>query len=394
MVNKMIKERYLTGNILNDLAEKMVFIGGARQVGKTTIADKIIAKKFKNHTLYNWDYKPDRKKILEMVVPGENGLLILDEIHKYAKWKSFVKGLYDKEFERLKIIVTGSARMDIYRKGSDSLQGRYHYYTLFPFSLSEILLLKNKFSIFQELQFPNKYFQEDLNILYVFGGFPEVLAKQNLRTLRRWHNEKLERLFREEIRDIENIRDISNMNLLGDLLPTKVGAGLSINSIREDLEVSHRSVTSWLNILENFYYHFRVYPYNSKKIRGLKKEAKLYLLDWSEVENEGARFENLVASHLKKFVQYLLEYEGYKIGLSYLRNVDKKEVDFLVTVNDKPWFAVEVKLNDTSLSKNLLYFRERLKIPYSYQVVKKNDVDFIKEGIRVLSASKFLSGLV
>ena len=184
------------------------------------------------------------------------------------------------------------------------------------------------------------------------------------------------------------------MKLLGDLIPQKVASQLSINSLREDLEISHRAITSWLNILESFYYHFRIYPFSSKTVRSIKKEPKIYLTDWSEVENEGARFENLIASHLLKFTTYVFETEGYKIGLYYLRNVDKKEVDFLVAVDNKPWFAVEVKLSEISPAKNLIYFKDRLKIPFSFQVVKQDGVDFIKDEIRVISADKFLSGLI
>ncbi len=184
------------------------------------------------------------------------------------------------------------------------------------------------------------------------------------------------------------------MKLLSDLLPLKAASGLSINNLREDLEISHRAITSWLNILESFYYQFRIYPYSSKLIRSIKKEPKLYLTDWSEVENEGAKFENLVASHLLKFTNYLFEKDGYKTGLFYLRNVDKKEVDFLITVDNKPWIAVEVKLSETSPAKNLSYFKERLNIPFNFQVVKQDGIDFIKDNIRVISASKFLTGLV
>jgi hypothetical protein len=201
-------------------------------------------------------------------------------------------------------------------------------------------------------------------------------------------------MFREDIQDIEAIRDIGNMKLLSDILPEKVGSRLSLNAIREDLEVSHRAVTHWMDILEAFYYHFRIYPYSAKKIRSLKKEPKLYLWDWSEVEDEANRFENLMASHLLKFVHFLTDHEGYRAELSYLRDVDKREVDFLVTIDGRPWFAVEVKLNDTVLSPNLLYFRDRLAIPYIYQVVKKDRVHLLEKGGRIVSAGRFLAGLI
>lgn len=390
----MEKERYLSKRILEDLSQKMVFVGGPRQVGKTTLARELISKKFKNSFYFNWDYSPDRRKIINFELPGEDGLLIFDEIHKYKKWKTIIKGIFDTHKSKYKILVTGSAKMNVYRKGGDSLLGRYHYYTLHPFSLAELLSINNDFAVFSALPIASNSFISELNSLFKFGGFPEVLLMENERNLRRWHSEKLERLFKEDIRDVEYIRDISNMMLLGDLLPSKVASLLSINSLRENLEVSHRAVASWLSILEVFYYHFRIYPYQSKKIRSIKKEPKLYLYDWSEIDDEGARFENMLASHLLKFVRYIAESESHKINLNYLRNVDKKETDFLVTVENKPWFAVEAKLNEDSLDPNLIYFKERLNIPFIYQVIKKDKVDILKDGIRIISASKFLTGLI
>lgn len=390
----MDKKRYLTPFILKDLKEKMVFVGGARQVGKTTLAQNLVASHFDNPVYLNWDNRNHRKKIMEGTIPGPTDLIIFDEIHKYKKWKSLVKGEYDIYKDKIKIIVTGSARLNVYRKGGDSLLGRYHYYTLHPFSLAEVLNLDKKISVFKELKFSNVSSYYNFELLEHFGGFPEIFTKQNERMLRRWHNEKIERLFREDIRDLGTIRDIGSMQLLSDILPDKVGSLLSINSIREDLEVSHRAVSNWLDILEQLYYQFRVYPFHEKKIRSIRKEPKLYLFDWSEIENEPARFENLIGSHLLKFVHFLYEHEGYKANLYFLRNVDKKEVDFLVTIDSKPWFCVEVKLQETTPEPSLFYFRERLDIPFCYQVVKKKDVDLLNKGIRIISANKFLSGLI
>jgi hypothetical protein len=391
---RMLKERYLTLYTLADLKDKMVFVGGPRQVGKTTLCRDFVATRFKNSAYFNWDNRTDRKAIMATIWPGDAELLIFDEIHKYRHWKGLIKGEYDKHKEVFKFLVTGSARLDLYRRGGDSLQGRYHYYRLHPFTLAEIAGMTARPPVLGELTLDQDFHQDALDTLDSFGGFPEPFTKQNSRQLRRWHNEKIERMFREDIQDIEAIRDIGNMKLLSDILPTKVGSRLSLNAIREDLEVSHRSVTHWMDILETFYYHFRIYPHSAKKIRSLKKEPKLYLWDWSEVDDEAKRFENLMASHLLKFVHFLTDHEGYRAVLSYLRDVDKREVDFLVTIDGKPWFAVEVKLHDTALSPNLLYFQNRLSIPYIYQVVKKDKVDLLEKGGRIISAGRFLAGLI
>jgi predicted AAA+ superfamily ATPase len=390
----MIKQRYLTNFVIKDLGERMVFVGGPRQVGKTTIARELIAKRFRQTGYYNWDSKSDRRNIMQSKWPGNAELIILDEIHKYKKWKTFVKGEYDTLKDRYRFLVTGSARLDIYRKGGDSMLGRYHYYRLHPFSLAELIGNISVPEIMKEISIRSGSEKDIFEALDTFGGFPEPFLKQNMRVLRRWHNEKTERLFREDIRDVEQVREISIMQLLGDLLPERTGSLLSINSLREDLDVSHRAVSSWLNILESFYYCFRVYPYAGKNFRSLKKVAKLYLWDWSEIDDESVRFENCVASHLLKLVHFLQDYEGYKANLYFLRSIEKKEVDFFLTIDEKPWFALEVKMNNTNVSPHLFYFKDKLNIPFCYQIVKKGDIDSFIKGVRVVSADRFLAGLI
>jgi predicted AAA+ superfamily ATPase len=305
-----------------------------------------------------------------------------------------VKGEYDKLKEKYSFLITGSARLDLYRKGGDSMLGRYHYYRLHPFTLAELVGRESVPSVFREIPIRSQNDKALFSALDKFGGFPEPFLKQNTRVLRRWHREKVDRLFRDDIRDIEQVRDIVNMQLLGDLLPDRTGSLLSLNSLREDLEVSHRAVSNWMNILESFYYCFRIYPFAAKNFRSLKKEAKLYLWDWSETDQEPARYENCVASHLLKLVHFLQDYEGYRAKLYYLRSLEKKEVDFLVTIDEKPWFAVEAKINDINPSPHLYYFAEKLKIPFSYQVVKRAGIDSFINGVRIVSADRFLAGLI
>lgn len=392
----MIK-RYLEKYVSKDLKDRLVFVGGPRQVGKTTLACQIASKYYPEKFQYfNWDYRLDRKKILNLEFSAEKILFIFGEIHKYRDWKNYLKGFYDKYKEKFKIMVTGSSRLDIYRKGGDSLLGRYRFYRLHPLSLAELIEDKEtKIDIFEALRFfYEKKHQEIFKDLFKFGGFPEVFLKRDDAFLRRWHNERVDRIIREEIRDIENVREISMIESLVELLPQKVSSLLSLNSLREDLEVSFKSVKLWMDILERFYYHFRIYPYTSKKIRSLRKEPKLYFWDWSEIEDEARRFENMIASHLLKFVYFLYDTQGYKAELYYLRDTEKREVDFFVVVNKKPWFCVEVKLSFQDVDKNLKYFSNKLKIPFVYQVVREADIDIFKEDIRIISASKFLTALV
>jgi hypothetical protein len=390
----MAKERYLTAAVGDDLRDKMIFVGGARQVGKTTFATELVAPNFRGNAYFNWDNRQDRKRVVASDWPGDVELLIFDEIHKYRKWKTLLKGEYDKLKGRYRFLVTGSARMDSYRRGGDSLQGRYHYYRLHPFSLAEMLGEQRLPEIGGEIEVSGADRERELAELLRFGGFPEVLFKGNDRALRRWQNEKIERLFREDIRDSDRVRDLGAMKLLGDLLPERAGNLLSIQSLCRDIEVSHRAVSNWLEVLESFYYMYRIRPYNRRVPRSLRKEAKLYLWDWAEVPSEGGRFENLVASHLLKLIHFLRDRDGHKLELYFLRNQEKKEVDFLVAIDSTPWFAVECKLNDESPWPPLRYFRDRLQIPFVYQLVRRPNVDRFKDGIRVVSAGRFLAGLV
>ena len=390
--------RYLEKHILEDLKEKMVFVSGSRQVGKTTLARQIGQNYFTDKYAYlNWDNRQDRKAILYSAFSPDAKLFIFDELHKYKSWKNYLKGEYDKRKDSINILVTGSARLDIYRKGGDSLLGRFCSYRLHPLSMAELLNKQSPKAVpYKDISFYNtkRADKELFSALLKFGGFPHIFLKQSDRELRRWHNERMDRLIKEDVRDVENLRDLSSLQVLVEIIPGKVGSLFSLNSLREDLNVTHKTISLWVNILEKFYYHFRIYPFQSSIIKSLRKEPKIYLWDWSEVEDENARFENMVASHLLKFCHFLIDREGYKAQLYYLRDKEQREVDFLVAVDNKPWFCVEAKNSFKNIPSALRYFSHKLKIPFSFQVIKDKDVDFIKDGFRIISANKFLSAFV
>jgi hypothetical protein len=388
-----MKDRYLTKYIVKDLKEKMVFIAGPRQVGKTYLSQYLGKKYFQPYSYLNWDYQPDRKKIISFQLPSDTKLLIFDELHKYKNWKNYIKGIFDKHKADFKILLTGSARLDIYKKSGDSLIGRYHQYTLHPFSLAEIAKTKTSNQPWQKLEFAkNDKTIEIIGNLIKYGPFPEPFLKQNEIHWRRWQSEKTDRLIKEEIRDLTVIKDLSALQILVELIPDKVGSLLSINNLREDLEVAHKTLVNYLRILELFYFHFRIYPYSKNNIRSLKKMAKLYLWDWSVIKDEGAKFENLIASHLLKYAHFLQNSQGLKTKISYLRDNEGREVDFIFTVDDKPWFAVEVKINEEK--SYLGYFKKKLDIPFVYQVIRKPKIDYFNNVIRIISADKFLTAFV
>lgn len=364
--------RYLKPQVVADLEEKMVFLGGPRQVGKTTLAKSLITN---NAQYFNWDIPEDKKAILTQQLNIEHNLLIFDEIHKYKNWRSLLKGLYDKYSPDLKFLVTGSARLDYFRKGGDSLVGRYHYLRLHPFTLNEIN--KNPTS-------------EDLQLLLKFSGFPEPFMKQSATFLNRWQSQRVTRVVVQDLQDLEKVSEISLVELLAYALVSRVGSTLSIKSLQEDLSVSPHTVERWITILENLYYCYRISPYGPAKIKAVKKAQKLYMWDWSQVEDEGAQFENFVASHLLKFCHYQEDVLGIKTELRYFKNtVTEKEIDFVVLQKNKPLFCVECKSGDREISKFLLADAKRLAIPKIYQVHKKEkDIGKAETG-RVLPFIKF-----
>lgn len=338
--------------ILKDLAKKMVFLGGPRQVGKTTLAQGLIKNYKDGHPAYlNWDNDGARKLILKSEWSKDQPLMVLDEIHKRKGWQTLVKGIWDTWKNTQKFLVTGSARLDIFRKGGDSMLGRYHYYRIHPFTLPELGISK-----------------KNIQILFHFGGFPEPLIEQDPIELRRWHQQRLSKLVRVDLRDLENVSDLDKVELLAEALPDRVGSGLSIKSLAEDLQSSDKTVKRWIQILDTLYYCFLISPYGSSKIKAIKKTQKLYLWDWSQVTNEGARFENMVASHLLKLCDYWQDVFGHKVELRYIRDDTGKECDFVVIRDKKPLFAVECKLTDTDTSPSIMYFKSRLEIPKWYQV--------------------------
>ncbi len=371
--------RYLEDAIRDDLQRKMVFLGGPRQVGKTTLALGLLGGGGVRHRGYlNWDDPRARRALMRGELPAGEPLLVLDEVHKFSRWRNLVKGLYDTESDRTAFLVTGSARLDHYRKGGDSLQGRYHHYRLHPFSLGE--LAKD----------PSP---ADLEALLRFGGFPEPLLAGDARFWRRWQRERLSRVVYEDLRDLEHVRDIALVELLVEALPERVGSPLSIQNLCGDLQVAHETVARWIGILENLYVCFRIPPFGAPRIRAVKKENKLYLWDWSQVPGHGERFENLVACQLLKFCHRLEDTEGYRTELRFIRDTDRREVDFVVLRDGAPLFAVECKSGDRAPSPAIDYFRRRTLIDDFYQVHLR-ERDFVSSGTRVLPFRTFCRELM
>ncbi|MBI4292752.1 MAG: ATP-binding protein [Betaproteobacteria bacterium] len=369
-------KRYLESQVRRDLLRKMVFVGGPRQVGKTTLAKSLLGRSTSG--LMNWDVPAQRDLILRHRFP-KSRLWVFDEIHKYRKWRNYLKGVFDARTARQQILVTGSARLDYYRFGGDSLQGRYHFLRLHPLSAAELGIASAK----------------ELAGLLKLGGFPEPFLGGSESEARRWSNEYRTRLVREDLVSLEQVQDIGSIELLMTRLPALVGSPLSINGIAEQIQISHKTVAKWLSILERMYAIFLLMPFGSPRIKAVKKARKHYHLDWSLVPDMSLRFENLVASHLLKWVQYREDTEGYRTELRYFRDIEGREVDFVVTEDAAPTLLVECKSSDREISPSLRYLKARFPGAQAWQISVGGRMDYVSpEAIRVAPALSLLSTLV
>ena len=447
--------RYLTESIRADALAlgKMAFLSGPRQTGKTTIGRLLLAHPENEFT---WDDEDFRKTWIrspaQAIAARETGPILLDEIHKDPRWKQKLKGLYDTSRQAYPIVVTGSAfgvcgetncciqaplhpcpqrcgapvsldvppgtpsvavhphalrpgridalvatqldspqTLDVFRKGGDSLLGRFLPYHVHPFTVGETAGPPSPDEIFSRTA-PTFPLADVLRL----GGFPEPLLGGSEALARRWSRLRRERLIAQDVRDLRNIQNLRALDLLVDLLPSRVGSLLSVNSLRQDLGVAHDTIAAWLDTLAAVYLCFRIKPWSKKVSRAVRAEPKLYLFDLTQVPEGGPRLENLVALHLLKACDFWTDTAQGEFALHFLRTRDGQEIDFLVARDGAPWMLVEVKSNDARPAQPLARWAAELGTPLNYQLVtrpgfRKNYPD---AGVTVLSTETFLAGLV
>jgi predicted AAA+ superfamily ATPase len=366
--------RYLADLIQKDLNKKMVLLGGPRQSGKTTLAQGLLDN-FRSGLYLNYDRDRDQKILLSEGWSDTQELLIFDEIHKYPRWKNWVKGVYDTEKSIHKILVTGSARLNVYKKGGDSLMGRYHYWRLHPFSLSEHPKNLTKNEVFSRLM--------------KVGGFPEPFLDGDEAAARRWRTTRLDSVIRDDIRDLENIKNIPTLALLVDLLRSRVGSLIVVSNIANDLHVTSATIVKWIAALERMYYIFVVRPFGTNVPRSIQKPFKVYFYDNAEVDgDDGAKFENLVATSLLKRLEFLEDSTGYRYQLCFLRDKEKREVDFVVLKEKKIEVLIEAKWADANPSPHLIHFAEKLNVPSALQILGRSVKNFKKGKFFLQSATE------
>lgn len=381
----------------------MAFVTGPRQVGKTTTC--------RDHAAFyaNWDNVDDREEILagpaRLVerfrldrLSESTPVVLFDELHKFPRWKQLLKGLFDTYTEQVRMIVTGSSRMDVYRRGGDSLMGRYFLYRMHPFSVAEILHA-NLPDPSRIIRPPNQVSSSDLQALWEHGGYPEPFLKRDVRFSRRWQSLRLQQLVREDIRDLTQIQHLDQMEALVHLLADRSAHQLIYGNLAKEIRVSVDTVRRWIGVLRDLHLGFLVRPWFKNVSRSLRKEPKWFLRDWSTITDVGDRAETFVACHLLKAVEGWTDLGLGKFELGYLRDKERREVDFVVARDGKPWFLAEVKHRQDSISEALVYHQKQLGTPFAFQVVM--DLEYVNadcfarpRGPLVVPASTFLGQLL
>ncbi|MBI5300316.1 MAG: ATP-binding protein [Deltaproteobacteria bacterium] len=394
---------------------QMRFVVGPRQAGKTTLARNFLEKKGTPKLYYSWDdreiknsYRKDpsffMKDVLTCKKENEKVWLCFDEIHKMPKWKNILKGIFDGHEDIIQFIITGSARLDMLKYTGESLLGRYFAFRLFPLTLSELVAVPRKIEFSLVRPEPSAFVEKVLDGGLTDGGgfddllnksgFPEPFLSDSSIFLAKWHNDYIEHYIKEDLRDLTNIHELEKVFDLIDILPSKIGNPLSLNSLREDIEVSHTAIRTWLTALKLVYVIFAIKPYSKNMIRSLKKAEKCYFFDWTRVENDASRFENYIACELFSFCSFLKDAGAGDYELFYVRTKDGLETDFLITHKKAPWILFEAKSNEEKMASHHITHSEALGgIPIVQLIKKKGIVRVSNRKYFTISADRFFCNL-
>ena len=372
--------RYLTPFLLKDLRKKTIFLSGPRQCGKTTLAKSLFPHK---GCYLNWDISKEKLRISKMDWPENASILVLDELHKFRKWKNFLKGIMDSDEPKPPLLVTGSARLETMKNAGDALTGRYFHYRLHPIDLAE-----------SKLFFTGDSAEVRLQRLLKTGGFPESFLNPD--DAERLCNDRFDLVVREDIRDLSQILSLSGFQHLIEILRDRGAGIINYQNLSNDLHVSAPTVKQWVSLLERLFIIFLVYPFSGKFSRSLKKEPKFYFYDCSasySKRDAGNKLENLVACSLLKYCHFKRDTEGKKMELHYFKDRDQREVDFVVTYNHKPYWLIEVKTSDKTVSPHLLYLSQRVQCQSAIQLVYALKKNFETKNISVCNLPQWLEGL-
>jgi len=371
--------RYLANVLSRDLRKKMVLLAGPRQCGKTTLAKSLLDP---TGEYLNWDIQRDRKIIRELAWPKDASMVVLDELHKAPKWKNLLKGVIDEFGNKPPLLVTGSARLDAFRRAGDALTGRTYFYRLHPIDLAE-----------SRVFLPSESTQQRIERLLTAGGFPEAFLNPD--EAARLRNDRMELVTREDLRDLSRLTSWRGPADLVELLRERVARPTNFDNLAQSLGVSPPTSKAWVELLEKLYIVFLLPPYSNSLARSIRKDRRIYFFDCAAAYDEtGApQLENLVACSLLKFTQFRKDAFGENWGLYYLRDKEDREVDFVVTRNRRVHWLIEVKSSDRDLSRALKYYTDKLKPVESIQLVRNLDRPLEISGCKILPLGKWLEAL-
>jgi predicted AAA+ superfamily ATPase len=375
MVGAMPLPRALSASLAAHFAShrQMAFVSGPRQVGKTTICRGLSP----DAAYFDWDDEDARRVVLRgpAAVAEAAGLarvrdtprvVVFDELHKFRRWKAFLKGFFDVHGHACRIAVTASSRLDVYRRGGDSLMGRYFLFRMHPLGVGEVACPESRDVLTTA---PSPVSDADWDSLRLHGGFPEPFVRRDARFSTRWRGLRHQQLVREDVRDLTQVQVLDQLDVLVRLLEAGSAAQMSYSSLATQVRVTVDTIRRWLVLLEALHAGLRVRPWFRNVARSLRKEPKWYVRDWSNVEDPGARAETLVACHLLKAVETWEDAGLGRFELRYLRDKEQNEVDFVVVRDGRPWFLAEVKLSDDRLSPALARFQRQTGAKHAFQVV-------------------------
>jgi predicted AAA+ superfamily ATPase len=374
-------KRYLDERVRQDLQKKMVVLTGPRQVGKTTLSRQLV-EELAGAQYLNYDVAAHRAVMLAQSWRQSAPLLVLDEIHKMRDWKNWLKGVVDGRAPEQQLLVTGSARMDTFRQSGESLAGRYFRLRLHPLSVRE----------WSEQAQVSPH--AALTHLLERGGFPEPALAASHDDAQRWRNDYFAGLVREDVLEFSRLQEVNAMRLFAEMLRSRVGSPLSLASIGRDLNLSPVTLAKYLDILEALFIVFVVRPWHRNIARATLQAPKVYFYDTGLVlGDDGIRFENLVACHLLKNVQWQQDTRGAPVDLHYIRTKDEAEVDFCLSRADTLTHLVECKLSDPKPHRALNRFAEQWPQAQAVQLLRECKAEADIGRLQIRDAAPWLAAL-
>ena len=350
---------------------QMAFVSGPRQVGKTTTCRE------RGDVYLNWDNDDHREVILAGAgavaryakldsLADRRPVIVFDELHTYGKWRQFLKGFFDTYEHRTRVIVTGSSRLDQFRRGGDSLMGRYFPLRMHPLSVAELAAQDIPAGLVRP---PHPIADDDWQTLWTHGGYPEPFTQRSPRFTSRWRELRRTQLLREDIRDLTRIHELDRLSSFEMLLAKRSGEQLVATSLAKAVRVSENTVRAWIATLCTLHHGFVLRPWHQSITKALRKEPRWFLRDWSGIADPGKRFETMCACHLLKAVEGWTDLGLGVFELRYLRDTQGREVDFVVVRDGKPWILAEAKLSDETPAPALKHYQPITGAAHAFQIV-------------------------